>query len=45
MSRGYPDVRLNDQIRTLFRAGSLGSLPDGQLDIDTLKILMEPKSR
>ena len=31
MSRGYPDIRLNDQIRTLFQAGSLGALTDGQL--------------
>ena len=31
MSRGYPEIRLNEQIRTLFQAGSLGALTDGQL--------------
>ena len=31
MSRGYPEIRLSEQIRTLFHAGSLGALPDGQL--------------
>ena len=31
MSRGHPDIRLNEQIRTLFQAGSLGGLADGQL--------------
>ena len=31
MSRGYPDIRLSEQIRTLFHAGSLGGLTDGQL--------------
>ena len=31
MPRGHPEVRLNEQIRALFRAGSLGGLTDGQL--------------
>ncbi len=31
MSRGNPDVRFGEQIRSLFAAGSLGGLPDGQL--------------
>jgi RNA polymerase sigma factor (sigma-70 family) len=31
MSRGTSEVRLNDQIRTLFQSGSLGALSDGSL--------------
>jgi RNA polymerase sigma factor (sigma-70 family) len=31
MSRGISEVRLNDQIRTLFQSGSLGALSDGNL--------------
>jgi hypothetical protein len=31
MSRGHPEVRFNEQIRTLFQSGPLGGLTDGQL--------------
>ena len=31
MSRGHQEIRLNEQIRTLFQSGSLGGLADGQL--------------
>jgi RNA polymerase sigma factor (sigma-70 family) len=31
MPRGDPEARFNEQIRTLFQAGSLGALTDGQL--------------
>ena len=31
MSRAHADTRVSDQIRTLFQAGSLGALTDGQL--------------
>ncbi len=31
MSRVHTDTRISDQIRTLFQAGALGSLTDGQL--------------
>ncbi len=31
MSRGYAETRVSEQIRTLFQAGALGALTDGQL--------------
>ena len=31
MSRVHTDTRISDQIRTLFHAGALGSVTDGQL--------------
>ena len=31
MSRGHAETRVSEQIRTLFQAGSLGALTDGQL--------------
>ncbi len=31
MSRAHAETRVSEQIRTLFQAGSLGALTDGQL--------------